>query len=115
MPFDLQVVLGTGGIGRALVQALAAQGAQVRAVNRSGRGQVAASVEVMAADLTSPESTRAACQGAAVVYHCAGLPYNQWAAYLPWALGVPLFLSVLPAIVLADTAACCVLTPALHA
>jgi len=44
---------------------------------------VPASVEVMAADLTSPESTRAACQGAAVVYHCAGLPYDQWATYLP--------------------------------
>ena len=84
MPTDLQVVLGaTGGVGQALVQALAAQGAQVRAVNRSGRAQVAASVEVMAADLTSRESTCAACQGASVVYHCAGLPYDQWATYLP--------------------------------
>jgi len=84
MPTDLQVVLGaTGGVGQALVQALAAQGAQVRAVNRSGRALVPASVEVMGADLTSRESTRAACQGAAVVYHCAGVPYDQWAMYLP--------------------------------
>jgi nucleoside-diphosphate-sugar epimerase len=84
MPTDLQVVLGaTGGVGQALVQALAAQGAQVRAVNRSGRASVPASVEVMGADLTSRESTRAACQGASVVYHCAGLPYDQWATYLP--------------------------------
>ena len=84
MPTDLQVVLGaTGGVGQALVQALAAQGAQVRAVNRSGRALVPASVEVMGADLTSRESTRAACQGATVVYHCAGLPYDQWAMYLP--------------------------------
>ena len=84
MPSQLQVVLGaTGGVGQALVQALAAQGAQVRAVNRSGRASVPASVEVMAADLTSRESTRAACQGATVVYHCAGVPYNQWATYLP--------------------------------
>ncbi len=84
MPTDLQVVLGaTGGVGQALVQALAVQGAQVRAVNRSGRAQVAASVEVMGADLTSRESTRAACQGASVVYHCAGVPYDQWATYLP--------------------------------
>ena len=80
MPTDLQVVLGaTGGVGQALVQALAAQGAQVRAVNRSGRALVPASVEVMAADLTSRESTCAACQGATVVYHCAGVPYDQWA------------------------------------
>lgn len=73
MPTDLQVVLGaTGGVGQVLVQALAAQGAQVRAVNRSGRASVPASVEVMAADLTNRESTRAACQGATTVYHCAG-------------------------------------------
>ena len=84
MPSHLQVVLGaTGGVGQALVQALAAQGAQVRAVNRSGRASVPASVEVMAADLTNRESTGAACQGATIVYHCAGLPYNQWATYMP--------------------------------
>jgi nucleoside-diphosphate-sugar epimerase len=84
MPSHLQVVLGaTGGVGQALVQALAAQGAQVRAVNRSGRASVPASVEVMAADLTNRESARAACQGATVVYHCAGLPYDQWATYMP--------------------------------
>jgi nucleoside-diphosphate-sugar epimerase len=84
MPTDLQVVLGaTGGVGQAIVQALAAQGAQVRAVNRSGRALVPASVEVIGADLTSRESTRAACQGATVVYHCAGVPYDQWARYLP--------------------------------
>src|SRR5712691_131107 len=84
MPSHLQVVLGaTGGVGQALVQALAVQGAQVRAVNRSGRASVPASVEVMAADLTNRESTRAACQGATIVYHCAGLPYHQWATYMP--------------------------------
>ena len=84
MPSHLQVVLGaTGGVGQALVQALAAQGAQVRAVNRSGRASVPASVEVMAADLTNRESTRAACQGATIVYHCAGVPYHQWATYMP--------------------------------
>jgi nucleoside-diphosphate-sugar epimerase len=84
MPSHLQVVLGaTGGVGQALVQELVAQGAQVRAVNRSGRASVPASVEVVAADLTNRESTRAACQGATVVYHCAGLPYDQWATYMP--------------------------------
>ncbi len=84
MPSHLQVVLGaTGGVGQALVQALVVQGAQVRAVNRSGRASVPASVEVMAADLTNRESTRAACQGATIVYHCAGLPYDQWATYMP--------------------------------
>ena len=37
----------------------------------------------MAADLTNRESTRAACQGATVVYHCAGVPYDHWATYMP--------------------------------
>src|SRR5215470_20375205 len=84
MTSQLQVVLGaTGGVGQVLVQALAAQGAQVRAVNRSGRALVSAGVEIMAADLTNRESTRAACQGATIVYHCAGVPYNQWATYFP--------------------------------
>src|SRR5215471_1434618 len=84
MPTDLQVVLGaTGGVGQVLVQLLSAQGAQVRAVNRSGRASVPASVEIMAADLTNRESTRAACQGATTVYHCAGVPYPQWLTYMP--------------------------------
>ncbi len=84
MPADLQVVLGaTGGVGQVLVQVLAAQGAQVRAVNRSGRASVPASVEVMAADLINRESTRAACQGATTVYHCAGVPYQQWITSMP--------------------------------
>src|SRR5437867_1783491 len=84
MPSPLHVVLGaTGGVGQAIVQALVDQGAPVRAINRSGRALVPASVEVVAADLTCRESTRTACQGASVVYHCAGLPYNQWATYLP--------------------------------
>src|SRR6266700_64956 len=84
MPSHLHVVLGaTGGVGQALVQALAVQRAQVRAVNRSGRAHVPAPVEVMAADLTNRESTLAVCQGASVVYHCAGVPYQQWATYMP--------------------------------
>lgn len=97
----LNVVLGaTGGAGRALVQELAARGASVRAVNRSGHAAVPPGVEVMAADLTDPASTLAACQGADVIYHSAGAPYAQWATVLPVmldnvitavsALGVPL-------------------------
>ncbi|QBD79148.1 NAD-dependent epimerase/dehydratase family protein [Ktedonosporobacter rubrisoli] len=78
------VVLGaTGGVGQALVQELATQGAHLRAVNRSGQASVPPGVEVMAADLTDSESTRAACQGASIVYHCAGAPYPQWAASMP--------------------------------
>src|SRR5262249_19753711 len=51
MPSPSHVVLGaTGGVGRAVVQQLSAQGAHVRAVNRSGHGP-APPVETLAADL----------------------------------------------------------------
>lgn len=81
----LHVVLGaTGGVGQRIARMLADLGAQVRAVNRGGHPvEGAASVEVKAADLTNRESALAACQGASVVYHCAGAPYSQWATVLP--------------------------------
>ena len=88
-PSQLNVVLGaTGGVGQAIVRLLTRQGARVRAVNRSGRAEGSDAVEVVAADLTNRESTLAACQGAATIYHCAGAPYNQWATVLPVILGI---------------------------
>ncbi len=45
---DIHVVLGTGAIGLALVEKLVASGRSVRAVNRSGRADVPAGVEVRA-------------------------------------------------------------------
>lgn len=81
----LHVVLGgAGGVGHALVRLLSAQGKRVRAVNRSGRiDGVGPNVELMAADLLQKESALAACQGAAVIYHCAGVPYERWSQELP--------------------------------
>lgn len=81
---QLHVVLGaTGGVGQSIVQKLAAQGLAVRAINRSGRLVEGVAVEVMAADLMNRESTLAACQSAGVIYHCAGLPYQQWETSFP--------------------------------
>lgn len=81
---DLHVVLGaTGGVGQAVARLLAEQGARVRAVNRSGHSSERNAMEVVAADLANRESALAACQGAAVVFHCAGAPYDQWATRLP--------------------------------
>jgi nucleoside-diphosphate-sugar epimerase len=68
---DLHVVIGaSGGIGSAVVRALAAQGSSVRAVNRSGKLEVPNGVEIAAADATDPARTRQACEGATVVYNC---------------------------------------------
>lgn len=81
---QLHVVLGaTGGVGQSIAQALATQGAQVRAVNRSGRPVEGTAAEVVAADLMNRESTLAACQDARIIYHCAGLPYQQWETSFP--------------------------------
>jgi uncharacterized protein YbjT (DUF2867 family) len=49
---ETHVVLGTGAIGLALVDELVASGRSVRAVNRSGRADVPAGVEIRGGDLT---------------------------------------------------------------
>lgn len=79
----LHIVFGAGGAGGALIRELAAQGKAVRAVTRSGRGDVPAGVEIIAADAADPASARAACARAAVVYHAVNVPYPAWPDVLP--------------------------------
>ena len=80
---DAHVVLGTGAIGLALVDELVASGRSVRAVNRSGRADVPAGVEVRAGDLTDSAFAGGALAGAAVVYQCLNPPYHRWAEEFP--------------------------------
>lgn len=80
----LHVVVGaTGGTGSALVQALARQGARVRAVSRGVSGALPASVESVQADALNIASIREACQGAQVVYNCVNPPFAQWHTLFP--------------------------------
>ena len=58
-------------------------GLQVRLVNRSGKADAPQGVEVVAADVTDPAAARKVCEGAAVVFHCAGGPYGRWMQTLP--------------------------------
>ena len=68
---DLHVVFGaSGGIGSAVVRALAERGMSVRAVNRRGQPDIFDGVAAFSADATDTASTRAACERAAVVYNC---------------------------------------------
>ena len=68
---DLHVVFGaSGGIGSAVVRALADRGVSVRAVNRNGQPDAFDGVAAFSADAIDPTSTRTACEGAAVVYNC---------------------------------------------
>jgi nucleoside-diphosphate-sugar epimerase len=81
---ELHVVFGAGGsAGGAVVRELAARGKAVRAVTRSGRADVPPGVENARADATDVASARAACAGAAVVYHCVNVPYSEWYTTLP--------------------------------
>jgi nucleoside-diphosphate-sugar epimerase len=80
----VNVIFGTGPLGLAVARRLASAGGQVRLVNRSGRAADAPKgAEVVAADATDPASSRRACEGAAVVFHCATGPYGRWAQFLP--------------------------------
>jgi nucleoside-diphosphate-sugar epimerase len=80
---DVHVVFGTGAIGLALVDELAALRLPVRAVNRSGRAPVPSDVEVMAGDASNPEFAAEAAAGAAVIYQCLNPPYHRWADLFP--------------------------------
>jgi nucleoside-diphosphate-sugar epimerase len=78
------VVLGAaGGTGSAVVRELAARGSSVRAVTRGGASDAAEGVEQVAADVGTIEGARRACEGAAVVYHCAQPGYTRWPELFP--------------------------------
>ena len=79
----LHVVLGAGPLGLAVARHLAARGDRVRAAVRGGRADVPEGVEVVGADLNVEADTKRACEGAAVVYHCANPPYAKWADLHP--------------------------------
>jgi nucleoside-diphosphate-sugar epimerase len=78
------VVLGAaGGTGSAVVRELAARGLPVRAVTRRGASEATEGVEQLAADVGTADGARRACEGAAVVYHCAQPPYTKWPELFP--------------------------------
>lgn len=75
---SLHVVLGTGPLGLAVAGHLTARGDRVRAANRAGRADLPDSIEVVGANVAEAAEARRACDGAAVVYHCANPPYARW-------------------------------------
>ena len=80
---ELHVVLGAaGGTGSAVVRELATRGLPVRAVTRSV-GDMPEGVEHVAADVGKTEGAQRACEGAAVVYHCAQPDYRKWPELFP--------------------------------
>lgn len=81
---EVHVVLGaSGGLGNAVVRELVRQGKQVRAANRSGQIDVPAGLAVVQMDASDLGSTKQACDGADVVYHCVNAPYTKWPELFP--------------------------------
>jgi nucleoside-diphosphate-sugar epimerase len=62
----------------------------VRMVNRSGRVRFNKDLktELGGIDAADPAQAREACEGAAVVYHCIGLPYARWLEFPSLASGI---------------------------
>ena len=77
------VVFGTGPVGLALVEHLAATGQKVTAVNRRGHADVPEGVDVLAGDASDAGFTTEAVRGAAVVYQCLAPPYTKWPELFP--------------------------------
>ncbi len=80
--FDHVVLGAAGGTGSAVVRELAARGLRVRAVTRAGT-DVPEGVEQLAADISTADGASRACEGAAVVYHCAQPDYRKWPELFP--------------------------------
>ncbi len=80
---QLHVVFGSGPIGLATAGELVARDLPVRVVNRSGRADVSAGVEVVAADATDPAAATTAAAGATVVYQCLNPAYHRWVEDFP--------------------------------
>lgn len=78
------VVLGTGAIGRAVMEDLIQRGESVRMVNRSGTMKESpAGLEVVASNLYDPANVRDVTQGAQVVYQASQPGYSQWPEKFP--------------------------------
>ena len=78
------VVLGTGAIGRAVMEELIGRGESVRMVNRSGKmDEVPTGVEVVASDLYDQVKVQEVTRVSKVVYQAAQPNYNEWAEKFP--------------------------------
>lgn len=80
---ELHVILGTGPLGKAVMRELVTRGKHVRMVNRSGKADGPAGVEVVAGDAHNTDNTTQLCRSAAVVYQCAQPAYNEWPEKFP--------------------------------
>lgn len=81
----LHVIFGTGALGMAIAQQLIAKGKKVRMVNRHNQVQLPQGIVLEIGDANDSSFTQRVCQGAEVIYHCAGPKYNfkAWVQEFP--------------------------------
>lgn len=78
------IVLGTGAIGRAIMEELIKRGESVRMVNRSGKlEEIPVGVEVVASDLYDQAKVKEVTRDAQVVYQASQPSYNEWPEKFP--------------------------------
>ena len=77
------LVLGAGSVGTAVAELLAADGAEVVVLTRSGAGPDRPGVERVRGDAGDAAAVTAAARGAAVIYNCVNPPYDRWVQAWP--------------------------------
>jgi nucleoside-diphosphate-sugar epimerase len=79
----VHLVLGSGPVGRAVAERLAALGGRTVLASRSATRHSIQGVETKNVDATDAAQLGAIADEASVIYHCANAPYHQWTTKLP--------------------------------
>jgi len=79
----LQVVFGTGQVGRILAAHLVRLDLPVRVVSRRCPSGLPTGVDWQGADAVDSEAASEAAKGASVIYQCLNAPYAKWAELFP--------------------------------
>jgi nucleoside-diphosphate-sugar epimerase len=77
-PTGRHLVVGAGPIGTAVATELAAGGAEVIVVTRSGRGPAVPGVTNVAADASDKARLTELAAGAVAIYNCVNPKYSRW-------------------------------------
>lgn len=83
MAKPLAVILGAGPVGLTVGKLLVQKDHSVRFITRSGKQVPLEGTETLAADIRNPQALTAAAQGARILIHAAGIPYQDWAREFP--------------------------------
>ncbi|MRN53320.1 NAD-dependent epimerase/dehydratase family protein [Paenibacillus monticola] len=74
----MNIILGTGPLGMAVMRELVAQEEPVTMISTSGNASVPPGVRLERADLSDIEQAKASLKHASVVFQCAQPPYQKW-------------------------------------